>query len=146
MASTPASPSASGRIGVFANAEEVMEVVTQMINDVGFNVQLEMMERARHANFQARPFPEDVGPNINLIMSDNDRGDASFSLGNFESSGNQSATFNQPDLDKMINDAIILTGAGADHRFPGGPRLCPGAHHRCAALLTWCRSPGCPSA
>lgn len=99
-----------GRIGVFANAEEVMEVIAQMINDVGFNVQLEMMERARHANYQARPFPEDVGPNINLIMSDNDRGDASFSLGNFESTGNQSATFNQPKLDKIINDSIVLTG------------------------------------
>jgi peptide/nickel transport system substrate-binding protein len=99
-----------GRIAVFANAEEVMEVITQMINDVGFNVQLEMMERTRHANYQAKPFPEDVGPNINLIMSDNDRGDTSFSLSNFHSTGQQSATFNRPEVDKMIDDAIILTG------------------------------------
>lgn len=106
-----------GRIGVFANAEEVMEVITQMINDVGFNVQLEMMERARHANYQARPFPEDVGPNINLIMSDNDRGDTSFSLSNFHSTGTQSATFNRPDLDAMIDAAFILTGEERTNAF-----------------------------
>jgi len=99
-----------GRIGVFANAEEVMQVVTQMINQVGFNVSLEMMERARHANFQARPFPEDVGPNINLIMSDNNRGDASFGLFNHHSKGNQSATYTHPELDALIDRAITLTG------------------------------------
>lgn len=100
-----------GRIGVFANAEEVMEVITQMLNEVGFNVSLEMMERARHANYQARPFPEDVGPNINLLMSDNDRGDASFSVINFHSNGNnQSATFTHPELDAMIDAALVQTG------------------------------------
>lgn len=99
-----------GRIGVFANAEEVMQVITQMINDVGFNVSLELMERARHANFQARPFPEDVGPNINLLMSDNNRGDSSFGLFNHHSTGQQSATFTHPELDAMIDEAITLTG------------------------------------
>src|SRR5690606_22204812 len=90
-----------GRIGVFANAEEVMQVITQMINDVGFNVSLELMDRARHANFQARPYPEDVGPNINLLMSDNNRGDASFGLFNHHSEGNQSTTYTHPELDAM---------------------------------------------
>lgn len=99
-----------GRIGVFANAEEVMQVITQMLNDVGFNVRLELMERARHANYQARPFPEDVGPNINLIMSDNNRGDASFGMLNHHSQGQQSATFTHPELDAMIDEAITLTG------------------------------------
>lgn len=99
-----------GRIGVFANAEEVMQVITQMINDVGFNVSLELMERARHANFQARPYPEDVGPNINLLMSDNNRGDASFGLFNHHSEGNQSTTYTHPELDAMIDHAITLTG------------------------------------
>lgn len=100
-----------GRIGVFANAEEVMQVLTQMFNRVGFNVSLELMERARHAQFQAKPFPENVGPNVNLIMSDNNRGDASFSIfGNFHSKGQQSATVLHPDLDRMIEEAATLTG------------------------------------
>jgi peptide/nickel transport system substrate-binding protein len=99
-----------GRIAVFANAEEVMQVVTQMANQVGFNISLEMMERARHANYQARPFPEDVGPNINLIMSDNNRGDASFGVFNHHSEGGQSATYTHPELDAMIDRAVTLTG------------------------------------
>lgn len=99
-----------GRIGVFANAEEVMQVITQMINQTGFNVSLEMMERARHANFQARPYPEDVGPNINLLMSDNNRGDSSFGLFNHHSEGQQSATYTHPELDAMIDRAITLSG------------------------------------
>jgi peptide/nickel transport system substrate-binding protein len=106
-----------GRIGVFANAEEVMEVITQMVNAVGFNVSLEMMERARHAEYQARPYPEDVGPNINLLMSDNDRGDASFGLFNFHSAGNQSTTYTHPKLDAMIDEGITLTGAERTKAF-----------------------------
>lgn len=106
-----------GRIGVFANAEEVMQVIAQMLNQTGFNVSLELMERARHANFQARPFPEDVGPNINLLMSDNNRGDASFGLFNHHSEGNQSATYTHPELDKMINEAITLTGSERTEAF-----------------------------
>jgi peptide/nickel transport system substrate-binding protein len=106
-----------GRIGVFANAEEVMQVLTQMINSVGFNVQLELMERARHANFQARPYPEDVGPNINLLMSDNNRGDASFGLFNHHSAGNQSTTYGHPDLDAKIDNAITLSGADRTREF-----------------------------
>ena len=99
-----------GRIGVFANAEEVLQVVSQMINQIGFNTSLEMMERARHASYQQRPFPEDVGPNINLIMSDNNRGDASFGAFNHHSQGQQSATHTHPELDAMIDRAITLTG------------------------------------
>ncbi len=107
-----------GRIGLFANAEEVMEVITQMINDVGFNVSLEIMERARHAIYQSRPFPEDVGPNINMIMSDNDRGDASFSSVNFHSTAHmQSATFTHPELDAMIDEALVQTGEARTAAF-----------------------------
>lgn len=101
-----------GRAGLFANSDEVAQVMSQMLNDVGFNTSLEIMERARQITFQSRPFPEDVGPNLILIMSDNDRGDASFSANNNYHSevGTQSATYLHPELDALIEKATPETG------------------------------------
>ena len=100
-----------GRTGVFVNADEVSQVLTQMFNRVGLNVSLEMMERARHAEFQSKPYPEDVGPNITLIMSDNNRADASFSVfGNFHTEGGQATTYLHPEIDQMIEEASVATG------------------------------------
>lgn len=100
-----------GRAGLFANSDEVAQVMNQMLQNVGFNTSLEIMERAREITFQSRPYPENVGPNLVFIMSDNDRGDASFSiLGNYHSEGTQSTTYNHPDLDALIEKADVATG------------------------------------
>lgn len=100
-----------GRAGLFANSDEVAQVMNQMLQNVGFNTSLEIMERARQITFQSRPFPADVGANLIFIMSDNDRGDASFSIfGNYHSEGIQSATYDHPDLDVLIEEAAVATG------------------------------------
>jgi peptide/nickel transport system substrate-binding protein len=100
-----------GRAGLFANSDEVAQVLNQMLQNVGFDTSLEIMERAREITFQSRPFPDDVGANLVFIMSDNDRGDASFSVfGNYHSGGIQSTTYLHPELDALIEKAVIETG------------------------------------
>jgi peptide/nickel transport system substrate-binding protein len=104
-----------GRAGLFVNSDEVAQVINQMLNQVGFNTSLEIMERAREITFQSRPFPPDVGANLILISSDNDRGDAAFSANNNYHSkvGTQSATYLHPDLDALIEKA---TGEAGEER------------------------------
>jgi peptide/nickel transport system substrate-binding protein len=101
-----------GRAGLFANSDEVAQVMNQMLQNVGFNTNLEIMERAREITFQSRPFPQNVGANLIFISSDNDRGDASFNaFGNYDSKGIQSATYDHPDLNALIEKAELETGA-----------------------------------
>ncbi len=97
------------RAGQFAQIDEFAQVLTSMFEDVGFDMNLEIMERGRQNRFQAKPLPTDVGPNIMLIMSDNNLGDAAFSIFNYHSDGSQSTTM-IPELDDMINQALALTG------------------------------------
>jgi peptide/nickel transport system substrate-binding protein len=97
------------RSAQFAQVDEFAQVLTSMFQDIGLNVELEMMERGRQNRFQAKPLPTDVGPNIMLIMSDNNLGDAAFSVFNVHSDGSQSTT-SIPELDALINKAISETG------------------------------------
>lgn len=97
------------RSAQFAQVDEFGQALTAMFQDVGLKVDLEMMERGRQNRFQAKPLPTDVGPNIMLIMSDNNLGDAAFSVANYHSDGSQSTT-SIPALDAVINKAIIATG------------------------------------
>jgi peptide/nickel transport system substrate-binding protein len=97
------------RSAQFAQVDEFTEALTAMFQDVGLDVQLELMERGRQNKFQAKPLPTDVGPNIMLIMSDNNLGDAAFSVYNYHSNGSQSTTM-IPELDAMIDKAITATG------------------------------------
>lgn len=97
------------RSGQFAQIDEFAQVLTAMFQAVGFNIELEMMERGRQNRFQAKPLPTDVGPNIMLIMSDNNLGDSTFSVFNFHTDGTQSTT-SIPELDAMIDESIAATG------------------------------------
>lgn len=97
------------RSAQFAQVDEFAQALTAMFQDVGLDVELEMMERGRQNRFQAKPLPTDVGPNIMLIMSDNNLGDAGFSIYNYHSDGTQSTTM-IPELDAMINKTMSLSG------------------------------------
>ncbi len=105
-----------GRTGQFAQIDEFAQVLTQMFQDVGLDVHLEMMERGRQSTFQGKPLPTDIGPNIMLIMSDNNLGDSAFSIFNYHSDGGQSTT-SIPELDKMIDDAIASVGEERRAKF-----------------------------
>jgi peptide/nickel transport system substrate-binding protein len=99
-----------GRSAQWAQVDEFAQALNAMFQAVGFNTELEMMERARETSFQVKPFPENVGPNLILESSDNNLGDASFSVfSNYHSQGSQS-TSNFPELDKAIDAANSATG------------------------------------
>jgi peptide/nickel transport system substrate-binding protein len=98
------------RAGNFAQVDEFAQAAAAMLQDVGLNIQLEIMERSRASLFQGKPFPEDSGPYIMLIMSDNNLGDASFSVfPHYHSNGVQSKLTN-PELDAKIDAAASATG------------------------------------
>jgi peptide/nickel transport system substrate-binding protein len=99
-----------GRVEQWDNVSEMAQVMVQMFNRVGFNMSLEMMERAREIEYQSKPYPEDVGPNLILISSDNNTGDAAISAyGNYHSEGTQSTTLS-PEVDAMIIAAATASG------------------------------------
>jgi peptide/nickel transport system substrate-binding protein len=104
------------RSAQFAQVDEFAQALTAMFQDVGLDVELEMMERGRQNRFQAKPLPTDVGPNIMLIMSDNNLGDAGFSVYNYHSNGSQSTTM-IPELDAMIDKAMSATGEERGNLF-----------------------------
>jgi peptide/nickel transport system substrate-binding protein len=98
------------RAGNFAQVDEFAQAITFMLQDVGLNVNLEIMERSRASLFQGKPFPQDLTANLQLIMSDNNLGDASFSVfPHYDSQGVQSK-LNDPELDAAITAAASLTG------------------------------------
>jgi len=99
-----------GRAEQWANVTEFAQAIESMFQGVGLNVTLEMMERAREISYQSKPFPENVGPNLILISSDNNMGDAYFSTyNNYHSGGSQSTTM-VPELDALIQKADSSVG------------------------------------
>ncbi len=100
-----------GRINNFGNVLEAMEALLAMFGDVGFNMNLHMVEVAEWLEHYSRPFPEDRGPEIVQAMHDNSNGDPVFSMYfKYDSEGLQSGV-TDPMLDSMIAEATSLTGA-----------------------------------
>ncbi|MBS1302656.1 ABC transporter substrate-binding protein [Loktanella sp. SALINAS62] len=98
-----------GRLNNFGNVLETMEAVTQMLQDVGLNVNLEMYEVAEWEGLYSKPFAEDRGPMMVQAMHDNASGDPVFSMFfKYASDGLQSGV-TDPKLDQMIADATAAT-------------------------------------
>lgn len=94
-----------GRTGNFPHATEINEALTQMFNDVGLNVKLEMREVAEWIDFYSKPFAEDRGPRMVTAQHDNSRGDPVFSMvWKYSCEGGQSGLCD-PQLDGMIAKA-----------------------------------------
>lgn len=119
------------RSAQFAQVDEFAQALTAMFQDVGLNVELEMMERGRQNRFQAKPLPTDVGPNIMLIMSDNNLGDAGFSVSNYHTNGTQSTT-SIPELDALIDKTMSLTG---EERAKGFYQIFDEAQNKYATMV-----------
>ncbi|EPX78746.1 ABC transporter substrate-binding protein [Salipiger mucosus] len=99
-----------GRINNFANVLETMEALTSMWREVGFNVDLQMVEVAEWLEHYSKPFPEDRGPEMVQAMHDNANGDPVFSMYfKYASEGLQSGV-QDPKLDDMIAEATAATG------------------------------------
>lgn len=99
-----------GRIGMFANIEDVLQVMVQNWNDAGMNIKLQMIETGQWVPMVTKPFDLDRPVALFPEMHDNNFGDAAFTVpARFHSAGVQ-AEVNVPELDVMIDDALAATG------------------------------------
>ncbi|MBR9764435.1 MAG: peptide ABC transporter substrate-binding protein [Rhodobacteraceae bacterium] len=98
-----------GRTGNFPGATEVFEAIQAMLSDVGFNVELQMVEVAEHEQYYSKPYVEDR-PILVGAQHDNSRGDPVFSMYfKYHSDGRQ-AGFSDPKVDELIEAATAATG------------------------------------
>lgn len=100
-----------GRTNNFANVQETMEALQAMLQDVGFNVKLEMYEVAEWLDLYSKPYAADRGPIIVEAMHDNANGDPVFSMFFKYATGGAQSGRDDLKLDKMIADATAATGA-----------------------------------
>ncbi len=99
-----------GRINIYPNATEIMEVLLSMYQEVGLNVKLQMVEVAEWVDILTKPYAEDRGPVVQQSQHDNNNGDAVFTVYNkYHSEGAQS-TIGDPALDDIIVQAGEATG------------------------------------
>lgn len=99
-----------GRTNNYPGVTEVMEALHAMLNDVGFNVDLQMYEVAEFENLYSKPFPEDRPPQMLAALHDNSRGDPVFSMYfKYHSDGTQSG-FSDERVDQLIADATATSG------------------------------------
>ena len=99
-----------GRIGIYPNATEAAEALMAMWKDVGFDMDLTMLEVGEWFKYQEKPYPEDRGPNLLQEMVDNNLGDAVFTVFNKYHSDGATSAFDDPALDQIIDDAQAATG------------------------------------
>jgi peptide/nickel transport system substrate-binding protein len=99
-----------GRTEIYPNATEHAEAVMAMLQDVGFNVKLNMLEVAEWVDTYTKPYAEDRPPQLVQAQHDNNNGDAVFTVFfKYHSDGAQSV-LSDPDLDALIEKATVSTG------------------------------------
>jgi peptide/nickel transport system substrate-binding protein len=99
-----------GRIGLYPNSAESLEAIQAMLQDVGFNVRVQMMEVKTWLDHLLKPFDDETQANMLQSQSDNALGDSVFTIApKFRSDGNQS-TLTDAKLDALIDKAATLTG------------------------------------
>jgi peptide/nickel transport system substrate-binding protein len=69
-----------GRTAQFPKITETMEVMQSELTEAGLTAKIEMMDTAGQLQYQLRPFPDNAGPFVALIMHGNQAGDAAFSV------------------------------------------------------------------
>jgi peptide/nickel transport system substrate-binding protein len=81
-----------------------------MLQGIGLNVKLRMVEVAEWVDIYTKPYAEDRPPTLHQTMHDNNNGDAVFTVYyKYHSEGAQSDT-SDPKLDQMIVEAGAATG------------------------------------
>jgi peptide/nickel transport system substrate-binding protein len=99
-----------GRLEIYPNATEHAEAVMAMLQDVGFNVKLNMLEVAEWVDTYTKPYAEDRPPQLVQTQHDNNNGDAVFTVFfKYHSDGAQSV-LSDPKLDELIEHATVSTG------------------------------------
>jgi peptide/nickel transport system substrate-binding protein len=99
-----------GRSNLFPNVVEVVEAMQQMLQDVGFTVEVQMLEVAQIEELYNKPFKEGRPPQMLAVQHDNSRGDPVFSMYfKYDSEGRQSGIAD-PKVDDLIARASAATG------------------------------------
>ena len=99
-----------GRSNLFPGVVEVVEAMQQMLQDVGFTVEVQMLEVAQIEELYNKPFKEGRPPQMLAVQHDNSRGDPVFSMFfKYASEGRQSGIAD-PKVDEMIAKASAATG------------------------------------
>ena len=93
-----------------------------MLQAVGLNVKLRMVEVAEWVDIYTKPFAEDRPPTLHQTMHDNNNGDAVFTVFfKYHSDGAQSV-LSDKELDGLIQSATVAraTSAPSSGRRPSG--------------------------
>ena len=99
-----------GRSNLFPGVVEVVEAMQQMLQDVGFTVEVQMVEVAQQEELYSKPYKEGRPPQMLAVQHDNSRGDPVFSMFfKYASEGRQSGIAD-PKVDEMIAKATAATG------------------------------------
>lgn len=99
-----------GRIGIYPHSKESLEAIMGMLQNVGFNIKLQMNDVAEQVRYIQKPFPKPIVPNLLQDSHDNADGDVVFTMFyKFDSKGANSV-LNNPKLDKLISEATAATG------------------------------------
>jgi len=99
-----------GRIGIYPNATEAAEAMMAMLEAVGFNIHLEMVEVGTWVDIFTKPFAEDRPPTFQQAQHDNNNGDAVFTVFfKYHCDGAQSTTCDA-EVDRLIEAATVATG------------------------------------
>lgn len=106
-----------GRTAQFPKIAETIEVLQSEFSDIGLNVKIEMMDTAAQLEYQLRPFPENTGPYLLMIMHGNQAGDAAFTLDQYMLSDGPQAAYGTPEFDAKIRAAEALTGQARQDAF-----------------------------
>ncbi|WP_319454810.1 MULTISPECIES: ABC transporter substrate-binding protein [unclassified Mycobacterium] len=99
-----------GRTAQFPKITETMEVIQNELSQAGLNVKIEMMDTAGQLQYQLRPFPDNSGPFVALIMHGNQAGDAAFSVDQYMRTDGAQNGYGTPAFDREIEAAGELTG------------------------------------
>lgn len=106
-----------GRVGVYPNATESLEAAQAMLNAVGFNIKLEMLEVNAWLETLIKPYSDNRPPSLIQVMHDNNKGDAVFSLATkFHSEGSESK-INDSVVDDLLERATDAVGAERTELF-----------------------------
>lgn len=112
-----------GRLNIYPNATEVMEVILAMYQGIGLNVELKMVEVAEWVDILTKPYAEDRPPTVQQSQHDNNNGDAVFTVFNkYHSEGGQSVIADAG-LDEIIVSAGQASGEERTKAFQDAFRI-----------------------
>ena len=106
-----------GRTAQFPKIAETIEVIQSEFAEIGLNVKIEMMDTASQLQYQLRPFPENAGPYLLMIMHGNQAGDAAFTMDQYMLSDGPQAAYGTAEFDEKIRAAEALTGQARQDAF-----------------------------